>query len=287
MRPARRAADIACWCASSGSSSRNSDAATRCRATQSAFSLLSVLSSPRAPLSRSRASIRSGISGSSWRGRTARFGAPASRGVRRGAGRDRWVVRCVVAAALSGAIGRSRHGRFAPRAGVRTLLATARVRTLLVTVTVRTLLAPPIRTLLATTRVRTLLATTRVRTLLADHPNTDASRHHPSTDASRHHPNTDASRHRPEYGRFSPPPEYGRFSPPPEYGRFSPPPEYGRFSPPPEYGRFSPPPEYGRFSPPPEYGRFSSPTHPSTDASRHAIAEYGGRFASRSPYGRF
>ena len=45
MRPARRDAESAYWCASAGSSSRASDAATRYRATQSAFSLLRVFSS--------------------------------------------------------------------------------------------------------------------------------------------------------------------------------------------------------------------------------------------------
>ena len=53
MRPARRPADSACRWASSGSASISRPAITRCCATPSAFSLLRVLSSFRAPLSRS------------------------------------------------------------------------------------------------------------------------------------------------------------------------------------------------------------------------------------------
>ena len=202
----------------------------------SAFSRLSVLSSARAPLSRSRGSMPAGMSGSSWRGRTARSRGAiglARHVVLRAAGIRTAPVACatIVAAAASTRVrtllrpgtrygrfspppeygrfasrppeyGRfsppPEYGRFAPITRIRTLLATTRIRTLLATTRIRTLLATTrIRTLLATTRIRTLLVpTTRIRTLLADHPNTDASRRPP------------------EYGRFaSRSPEYGRFSP--------------------------------------------------------------------------
>src|SRR6218665_236352 len=67
IRPARLAAASACRCARCGSVSRARDAATRCRATQSAFSFVSGFSSARAPRSRSLGWMSSRMIGSSWR----------------------------------------------------------------------------------------------------------------------------------------------------------------------------------------------------------------------------
>ena len=233
MRPARRAADIACWCASSGSSSRYSDAATRCRATQSAFSLLSVLSSPRAPLSRSRASIRSGISG---------LVMARTHGEVRGSG---VLAGFAVLVAIRGT---------APAAIVATLPATGYGR-----------FSPPPSTDASRHHPSRDASRHHPSTDASrHHPSTDASRHHPSTDASRHHPNTDASRHHPstDASRHHPSTDASRHHPSTDASRHHPSTDASRHHP---SRRFPPPDGASRHHPSTDASRH----HPSTDASRH------------------